>query len=166
MLRFIVFLLFFLWFFSSLVLSFSSSLRLKLFVPLLFEDFFSIPKKHLGFTRLERFMSNWFCLVYLFSLVKSNFEVPKSFFFLKGQLISLFFTDFIYVIFISYSWVGKVSSETTLVCYFFWLTADYLWVDYSKIEVNEKLRNWLWLLANLSFSNWADLSWLIVRDSS
>ena len=145
----IVFLLFFLWFLSSL-LSFYYYFRLKLFVHLFFEHFFSIANKPRGFIKFDKVIS-WLGFSYL-SVVMSNFVVAPSFlFFLKGQGISLFLADFTYVIFISESWIGRFSSETTFVCYFFWLTADYLQVDYSNIEVNEKLKNWLWLLATLSF---------------
>lgn len=169
LLRLIIFLLFFLLFFSSLMFYFYFyySLLLKLFVPLFFEVFFSTPRKLRGFTKFDKLLRSSLCLVSLVSRGSSDF-IPMSFLvFLNGQLNYLFLADRTSIILISSSWAGKVSSETTFVCYRFWLTADSLQVDSSKIEVREKLKNWLWLLMALSFSpNWADLSWLMVRLSS
>ena len=168
LLRLIIFLLFFLWFFSSLMFYFSFyySLLRKLLVPLFFDVFFSTPRKLRGFTKFDRLLKSWLCFVSRVSRGNSGF-IPMSFLvFLNGQLNSLFFADRTSIILISSSWAGNVSSETTFVCYRFWLTADSLQVDSSKIEVKEKLRNWLWLIALSLSTNWADLSWLIVKLSS
>jgi len=66
--------------------------------------------------------------------------------------------------FLSSSAILGGKSEATRACSFFRLfTEGSLSVDYSRTDVREKLRNWLWLLSEWSWST-ADLSWLMVKE--